>query len=366
MPINVPDTPIPVHTLQQHNRPFISNDSAVSVSTTGTVTAIVTTDDQDEHEGEIALRKTISSSSYSTLSSPASLSLPENCTFASAKDNNYFHSLFKSVPEHDRLLEIYKCALHRDILLQGHLYLSENYACFHANIFGWITNLVIEYSGIVLIERKMTAMIIPNGIQIHTQNAKHTFASFIFREAAYQQLISLWTIHQSQQQQQSQSSSTLVDESTTDSDGSDSDDKSIAIDLSDEDAITSLNVSGQKPDLDNIHHNRPLSSSDYSIWKIMLMVLLLLNSLWMIHKWAQLDRRIQHHHHKYRHQHALPFDSSGLSSSSCVEKSHHHHHHHAIYTKLNQLRRQMETLNQQIIDQQLHIYELSPLDDEVR
>ncbi|CAO3596446.1 unnamed protein product [Absidia cylindrospora] len=361
MPINVPDTPIPSNTLQQHSRPFISSNSAVSVSTAGTVTAIVTTDDQDEHEGEITLTKTISNSSYSTLNS-FGISLPENCTYASTKDNTYFHALFKSVPEHDRLLEIYKCALHRDILLQGHLYLSENYACFHANIFGWITNLVIEYSGIVLIERKMTAMIIPNGIQIHTQNAKHTFASFIFREAAYQQLISLWTLHQPRQQQ-SQSSSTLVDASTMDSDDVDSDDKSIATDTTDEDAVTCLSISGQKHDMDNMH-NQPLSSSDYSIWKIMLMVLLLLNSLWMIHKWAQLDRRIQHHYHKYRHHHAASFDSS-----SYVEKSHHHHHHHhhhAIYTKLSQLRQKMETLNQQIIDQQLHIYDLSPLDEEVR
>lgn len=29
----------------------------------------------------------------------------------------------------------------REILIQGRLYISENYLCFHANIFGWITNV---------------------------------------------------------------------------------------------------------------------------------------------------------------------------------------------------------------------------------
>lgn len=33
----------------------------------------------------------------------------------------------------------YSCALQRDILLQGRLYLSENWICFYSNIFRWET-----------------------------------------------------------------------------------------------------------------------------------------------------------------------------------------------------------------------------------
>lgn len=35
----------------------------------------------------------------------------------------------------------YGCALQREILIQGRLYISENHICFHANIFGWITDV---------------------------------------------------------------------------------------------------------------------------------------------------------------------------------------------------------------------------------
>ena len=35
----------------------------------------------------------------------------------------------------------YGCALQRDILIQGRLYISENHVCFHANIFGWVTDV---------------------------------------------------------------------------------------------------------------------------------------------------------------------------------------------------------------------------------
>ncbi|EOB00742.1 GRAM domain-containing protein 1C, partial [Anas platyrhynchos] len=35
----------------------------------------------------------------------------------------------------------YACALQKDILLQGRLYLSENWLCFHSNIFRWETTV---------------------------------------------------------------------------------------------------------------------------------------------------------------------------------------------------------------------------------
>ena len=41
----------------------------------------------------------------------------------------------------DHHLLDYGCAIQRDILVQGRLYISENHMCFHANIFGWVTNV---------------------------------------------------------------------------------------------------------------------------------------------------------------------------------------------------------------------------------
>ena len=79
---------------------------------------------------------------------------------ASNKRNADFHELFPSVPEGDYLIDgafrptcihqisnqellpiDYGCALQREILIQGRIYISENHICFHANIFGWITDV---------------------------------------------------------------------------------------------------------------------------------------------------------------------------------------------------------------------------------
>ena len=37
----------------------------------------------------------------------------------------------------------YSCALMSDILLQGHLYVTENYIAFHSNVFGYVTRVII-------------------------------------------------------------------------------------------------------------------------------------------------------------------------------------------------------------------------------
>ncbi|KAH8554150.1 GRAM domain-containing protein [Umbelopsis sp. PMI_123] len=113
---------------------------------------------------------------------------------ANAKRNAEFHTLFRSVPEDDMLIEDYGCALQKEILVQGRIYISERHICFNANIFGWVTNLVLAFSEIVLIEKKMTAMIIPNGIQICTLHAKHAFASFLSRDMAYDQMMDVWRV----------------------------------------------------------------------------------------------------------------------------------------------------------------------------
>uniref|UniRef100_A0A8C9Q1L5 GRAM domain containing 1B n=1 Tax=Spermophilus dauricus TaxID=99837 RepID=A0A8C9Q1L5_SPEDA len=53
--------------------------------------------------------------------------------------NEDFRKLFKQLPDTERLIVDYSCALQRDILLQGRLYLSENWICFYSNIFRWET-----------------------------------------------------------------------------------------------------------------------------------------------------------------------------------------------------------------------------------
>ncbi|KAG2226936.1 hypothetical protein INT45_010215 [Circinella minor] len=111
---------------------------------------------------------------------------------ANAKRNQDFHALFRSVPEEDPLIEDFGCALQKEILLQGRIYISENHLCFNANIFGWVTNLVIAFSDIVDIEKRTTALFIPNAIQVSTLHAKHFFASFLSRDQAYDLIVDVW------------------------------------------------------------------------------------------------------------------------------------------------------------------------------
>ncbi|GAA5882760.1 hypothetical protein JCM1840_002596 [Sporobolomyces johnsonii] len=106
--------------------------------------------------------------------------------------NEKFHSLFKTIPDQEELIEDYRCALVKDILVQGRLYLSEHFLSFRASIFGWETSLQIPWSEIVTIEKRMTAKIIPNAIEVRTLHATHTFASFVARDAAYDLLVAIW------------------------------------------------------------------------------------------------------------------------------------------------------------------------------
>ncbi len=83
--------------------------------------------------------------------------------------------------------------MQKDILVQGRIYVSENHLCFHANIFGWITNVVLPFSNVTSIEKKMTAFVIPNAIGIVSRNGKvHTFASFISRDATFDVFVNVW------------------------------------------------------------------------------------------------------------------------------------------------------------------------------
>ena len=113
---------------------------------------------------------------------------------ASKKRNRDFHQLFRSVPEDDYLIEDYSCALQRDIILAGRIYVSEGHICFSSNILGWVTTLIISFDEIVSVEKENTAVVFPNAIAIQTLHARHTFRSLLSREATYDLLIGIWKI----------------------------------------------------------------------------------------------------------------------------------------------------------------------------
>ena len=130
--------------------------------------------------------------STTTLANPATGPRLTGFTVAPKQRNRNFHQLFRSVPEDDYLIEDYSCALQRDILLAGRIYISEGHICFSSNILGWVTTLVISFDEIVSIEKETTAMVFPNAIAIQTLHARHTFRSLLSREATYDLMIGIW------------------------------------------------------------------------------------------------------------------------------------------------------------------------------
>jgi hypothetical protein len=135
------------------------------------------------------------------LASHSALSSPNNGTpkitgfaVASKKRNRDFHNLFKSVPEDDYLIEDYSCALQREILAHGRLYVSEGHLCFSSNIFGWVTTLVMSFDEIVSVEKRSTALLFKNGLMISTLHAKNIFASFTSRDSTYDLIVGIWKL----------------------------------------------------------------------------------------------------------------------------------------------------------------------------
>lgn len=132
------------------------------------------------------------------LANPAgsgSATKPTGFAVASKKRNRDFHQLFRSVPEDDYLIEDYSCALQRDIILAGRMYISEGHICFSSNILGWVTTLIISFDEIVSVEKESTAVVFPNAIAIQTLHARQTFRSLLSREATYDLLIGIWKIN---------------------------------------------------------------------------------------------------------------------------------------------------------------------------
>ncbi|RKP13469.1 hypothetical protein BJ684DRAFT_6223, partial [Piptocephalis cylindrospora] len=108
------------------------------------------------------------------------------------KRNADFHALFPTVPPREALLEDYGCALQREILLQGRLYITERHICFHANIFGWVTDEIIPFTSLLGLEKRNTAFVIPNALLFITPTASHFITSFLFRDSAFTDIVDAW------------------------------------------------------------------------------------------------------------------------------------------------------------------------------
>ncbi|XP_060717451.1 protein Aster-C isoform X1 [Tachysurus vachellii] len=121
-----------------------------------------------------------------------SILIPQSSPTSYKQRSEEFKKTFKEVSESERLIVEYTCALQKEILLQGRLFLTENWICFHSNVF-WGTKITVNMKDITSMSREKTARLIPNAIQIVQSNAeKLFFTSFAAREKSYQSIFRLW------------------------------------------------------------------------------------------------------------------------------------------------------------------------------
>ncbi|KAM9854194.1 GRAM domain-containing protein 2A [Aulostomus maculatus] len=103
-----------------------------------------------------------------------------------SKYNSQYHKLFQSVPKEEILMKVYSCALLRDILLQGRLYISRNWLCFYANLFGKDIKVCIPVVSVRLVKKHKTAGLVPNGLAITMDTGqKYVFVSLLSRDSVY-------------------------------------------------------------------------------------------------------------------------------------------------------------------------------------
>ncbi|XP_004855593.1 GRAM domain-containing protein 2 isoform X2 [Heterocephalus glaber] len=105
------------------------------------------------------------------------------------KYNHQYHKLFKDIPLEEMVLKVCSCALQRDLLVQGRLYISPNWLCFHANLFGKDIKVVIPVVSVEMIKKHKMARLLPNGLAITTNTSqKYVFVSLLSRDSVYDML----------------------------------------------------------------------------------------------------------------------------------------------------------------------------------
>ncbi|XP_069851661.1 GRAM domain-containing protein 2B isoform X2 [Dipodomys merriami] len=107
------------------------------------------------------------------------------------KANMHFHKLFLEVPTEEPLRQSFTCALQKEILYQGKLFVSENWICFHSKVFGKDTKITIPAFSVTLIKKTKTALLVPNALIITTVTDRYIFVSLLSRDSTYKLLRSV-------------------------------------------------------------------------------------------------------------------------------------------------------------------------------
>ncbi|KAM4557467.1 uncharacterized protein V3H82_017233 [Fundulus diaphanus] len=105
------------------------------------------------------------------------------------KYNKTFHKLFEEIPKEERVTYTFTCALQREVLYHGKLYVSENNMCFHSSVLLKETKVVIAISSLKEIKKHNPTLSV---LSVKTSNGeKYLFASVRNYALCYELLQSL-------------------------------------------------------------------------------------------------------------------------------------------------------------------------------
>ncbi|KAM8962108.1 GRAM domain-containing protein 2B [Pelodytes ibericus] len=107
------------------------------------------------------------------------------------KANAQYHKVFKDIPKEETLKESFTCALQKDMLYHGKLYISENWICFHSKVFGKDIKIAIPVLNVTLIKKTKTALLVPNALVVASTNERFMFVSLLSRDTTYKLLMSV-------------------------------------------------------------------------------------------------------------------------------------------------------------------------------
>ncbi|KAJ3321225.1 hypothetical protein HDU76_014134 [Blyttiomyces sp. JEL0837] len=111
---------------------------------------------------------------------------------AGDKRTRELRKVFPEMGANEILLEDFACAYQKPvIMIQGKLYVTSAGVCFYSNILGYKEKLSFLYSEIRNVSKKKFGGMIPNAIQIVTDE-KYLFHNFLFRDSAYDLITKVW------------------------------------------------------------------------------------------------------------------------------------------------------------------------------
>ncbi|XP_036412711.1 GRAM domain-containing protein 2B-like isoform X1 [Colossoma macropomum] len=103
--------------------------------------------------------------------------------------NKTFQKHFPEISEAEELTRAFTCAIQKEVLYHGRMYVSEQHVCFHSSVLLKETKVVIHASAVQSVKKKNTARVVPNAIKILTNSGeKYLFVSLRNRDACFKLL----------------------------------------------------------------------------------------------------------------------------------------------------------------------------------